>query len=45
MRPDERAELERAERMRDIAAENLRMTVKVIKDRVIKRMRRAVGKG
>ena len=44
MRDDERDELARAERMRDVAAENLRVTVKRIKDRVIKRMRRANGK-
>ena len=43
MRDDEREELDRAERMRDVAAENLRVTVKRIKDRVIKRMRRAGG--
>lgn len=41
MRDDERAELDRAEKMRDVATENLRVTVKRIKDRVIKRMRRA----
>lgn len=41
MRGDEREELDRAERMRDVAAEHLRVTVKRIKDRVIKRMRRA----
>ena len=43
MRDDEREELARAERMRDVAAENLRVTVKRFKDRVIKRMRRADG--
>jgi hypothetical protein len=44
MREDERAELDRAEKMRDVAAGNLRAVVKKIKNRVIQRMRRADGK-
>ena len=45
MRDDEREELERAERMRDVAADNLRVVVKRLKNRVIQRMRRAQGSG
>lgn len=44
MRDDERAELALAERMRDVASENLRAVVKKLKNRVIQRMRRADGK-
>lgn len=44
LRDDEREELARAERLRDVAADNLRVITKRIKDRVIKRMRRANGK-
>jgi hypothetical protein len=40
MRDSEREELERAEKLRDAAAENLRATVKRIKGRVVMRMRR-----
>ncbi|WHZ35774.1 hypothetical protein [Sagittula sp. MA-2] len=45
MKDHERKELERAERMRDVAAENLRVVTKKLKDRVIKRMRRAKERG
>ena len=41
---NEREELERAERMRDVAAENLRAVTKKLKNRVIQRMRRAAAK-
>lgn len=44
LREDEEDELRRAERMRDVAAENLRAVTKRLKDRVIKRMRRGAGK-
>jgi hypothetical protein len=41
LRDNERAELERAEALRDTAADNLRAVTKKLKDRCIKRMRRA----
>ncbi len=39
--PQERAELERAERVRDASSENLREITKKLKNRCVQRMRRA----
>lgn len=41
--PQESADLERAEKMRDAAKEHFQVTFRRLKDRCIKRLRRAAG--